>query len=429
MSKSSINSSFASEAEFPLYVSLAEQFASIRSDSELLCDPLEIEDYGVQTIVDVSPPKWHLAHTSWFFETFLLVPYLNHYCEFHVDFKRLFNSYYEQVGAYHPRPERGFLSRPKVSEVYAYRKHVDAAMQTLLSQADHAQRDDIVRLTRIGLNHEQQHQELLLTDIKHILGRNPLRPVYKKLPQRQDKAPPLQWQAFAGGLTEIGHDGNGFGYDNEQPRHRVYLEPFNIASRLVTNREYAEFIEDGAYQRAELWLSEGWGAIKAGKFARPMYWERQQDGWGQMTLGGLRALDMEAPVCHVNYYEACAYAEWAGKRLPTESEWETAAASVVPTGNLRDSGYLQPMAAAQSGLQQMFGDVWEWTQTAYAAYPGFHAPEGALGEYNGKFMCGQYVLKGGSCVTPADHIRASYRNFFYPADQWQFSGIRLAENN
>jgi len=429
MIKSSIQHHIASDTAFSRETLLAEVFSSIRSDSELLCKPLQIEDYGIQTMVDVSPPKWHLAHTSWFFETFLLVPCLTEYREFHAEFKHLFNSYYEQVGNYHPRAERGLLSRPTVAEVYAYRKHVDVAMQTLLAQTDDSQYDDIERLTRVGLNHEQQHQELLLTDIKHILGSNPLRPRYKDLPQKEAKAPALQWFTFAGGLTEIGHDGINFSYDNEQPRHRVYLESFRLASRLVTNREYVEFIEEQGYQRAELWLSEGWAAIKAKKFTGPMYWQRQQQRWWQMTLGGLRPLVMDAPVCHVNYYEACAYAQWAGKRLPTESEWEIAAASIKPVGNLRDSGYLHPLATEQQGLQQMFGDVWEWTQSAYAPYPGFNAAEGALGEYNGKFMCGQYVLKGGSCVTAADHIRASYRNFFYPADQWQFTGIRLAEDN
>ena len=408
--------------------SLIEQYQTIRTASESLCEPLEIEDYGIQTMPDVSPPKWHLAHTSWFFETFLLKPYLKDYSEFHPDYVRLFNSYYEQVGEYHPRPQRGFLSRPTVKDVLQYRAHVNAAMQQLLHQTDHSDWNDIAARTVIGLNHEQQHQELLLTDIKHIFGCNPLRPAYRELPESSAIAAPLQWIEQPGGLMEIGATGGDFAYDNEFPRHKVYLQPFKLASRLVTNAEYLAFMNDAGYDRPELWLSEGWKAIKEGRCAKPLYWEQRDGEWWQMTLGGMRRLDPNAPVCHVNYFEADAYANWAGKRLPTEAEWESIASANPIEGNLRDAGYLQPIASDTDGLQQLFGDVWEWTQSAYNPYPGFHAPKGALGEYNGKFMCGQYVLRGGSCVTPVDHIRASYRNFFYPADQWQFSGIRLAED-
>ena len=408
--------------------SLIEDFRTIRQATNDLCDPLEIEDYGVQTMPDVSPPKWHLAHTSWFFETFLLKPYLKDYREYHPDYVRLFNSYYEQVGEYHPRPQRGLLSRPTVKQIYAYREHVDAAMLQLLTQITHPEWTHIESRSIIGLNHEQQHQELLLTDIKHIFASNPLRPVYRELPQAVGSAMDLQWIDQAGGLIEIGADGNTFAYDNERPRHQVFLQPFKLASRPVTNAEYLDFINDGGYTRPELWLSEGWKAIKECHFNAPLYWEQRENEWWHMTLSGMQLLNQDAPVCHVNYFEADAYANWAGKRLPTEAEWESVAANLPILGNLRDQGFLQPQPGQTTGMQQLFGDVWEWTQSAYNPYPGFRSPTGALGEYNGKFMCGQYVLRGGSCVTPADHIRASYRNFFYPWDQWQFSGIRLAED-
>jgi len=408
--------------------SLIEGFRTIRQASNDLCAPLEIEDYGVQTMPDVSPPKWHLAHTSWFFETFLLKPYLKGYREYHPDYVRLFNSYYEQVGEYHPRPQRGLLSRPTVKQIYAYREHVDAAMQQLLTQITHPEWKHIESRSIIGLNHEQQHQELLLTDIKHIFASNPLRPVYRDLPHAIGSTVDLQWIDQAGGLIEIGADGNTFAYDNERPRHQVFLQPFKLASRPVTNAEYLDFINDGGYTRPELWLSEGWKAIKECRFNAPLYWEQRENEWWHMTLSGMQLLNPDAPVCHVNYFEADAYANWAGKRLPTEAEWENVAANLPIEGNLRNLGFLQPHPGQTTGMQQLFGDVWEWTQSAYNPYPGFQSPTGALGEYNGKFMCGQYVLRGGSCVTPADHIRASYRNFFYPGDQWQFSGIRLAED-
>ena len=412
----------------PVPTTLIEGFRRIRQASEDLCAPLEIEDYGVQTMPDVSPPKWHLAHTSWFFETFLLKPYLHGYREFHLNYVRLFNSYYEQVSEYHPRPLRGLLSRPTVKQVYAYRAYVDEAMQQLLSQTAHPEWMNIESRSIIGLNHEQQHQELLLTDIKHIFACNPLRPVYRDLPQTDAPAASMQWIEQAGGLVKIGATENAFAYDNERPRHQVFLQPFKLASRLVTNAEYLDFINDGGYTRPELWLSEGWKAIKDGRFKTPLYWEQHEGEWWYMTLSGMQPLNPNAPVCHVNYFEADAYANWAGKRLPTEAEWESVAVSQPIEGNMRDQGYLQPQPGQTAGMQQLFGDVWEWTQSAYSSYPGFQPPTGALGEYNGKFMCGQYVLRGGSCVTPADHIRTSYRNFFYPADQWQFSGVRLAED-
>ena len=407
---------------------LISEYNRVRKTSELLCEPLAIEDYGIQTMDDVSPPKWHLAHTSWFFETFLLKPFFAGYPEYNPQFAYLFNSYYEQVGQFYPRPKRGLLSRPTVNEVLKYRAYIDDFMRRLLAEPPTEHYQQIQQRVVIGINHEQQHQELLLTDIKHILGMNPLRPAYRDFNYPEKNAAPLNWVKFTGGLKSIGAAKEGFAFDNEQPLHDVWLQPFYIASRPVLNIEYINFINDGGYERSELWLSEGWKAIKDNRFAQPLYWEKKDGEWWHYTLGGLQPVNLQAPVCHVNYYEADAYATWCDKRLPTEQEWEMAAESAPVTGNLRSSGYMQPVASLEehNGLYQLYGDVWEWTQSAYSPYPGYKAAEGALGEYNGKFMCSQYVLKGGSCVTPADHIRRSYRNFFYPADQWQFSGIRLA---
>lgn len=414
------------EQPIPLY----QEFAQVRADSEALCAPLAIEDYGIQTMVDVSPPKWHLAHTSWFFETFLLKPYLNNYQEFDPHYTHLFNSYYEQVGVYHPRPERGLLSRPLVREVYAYRQHVNAAMQALLAQESLPDFNEIVRRTIIGLHHEQQHQELLLTDIKHIFAYNPLRPVYRDLPSmRADKPAAMQWHEQPGGVYEIGTDGTGqFAYDNETPRHKVYVNAFRIATRPVTNGEYLEFVQAGGYGNPAYWLSDGWKTVQTQHWRAPLYWYWQDSKWYEMTLGGMRELDEHAPVAHVSLYEAHAYANWHKQRLPSEVEWEIVAREQPIGGNLRNAGYLQPMQTTQNGLAQFYGDVWEWTQSSYSPYPGYRADAGALGEYNGKFMSSQVVLRGGSCVTPQNHIRASYRNFFYPGDRWQFSGIRLAED-
>ena len=410
--------------------SLEVSFTRVRQQSELLCEPLEIEDYGIQTIAEVSPPKWHLAHTAWFFETLLLKPFLSGYCEFNPLFAQLFNSYYDTIGHYHPRPERGLLSRPTVTEVYRYREYVDEHMMRLLSHHNHEFQDEIVRRTILGINHEQQHQELMLTDIKHIFASNPLRPTYRDLAiAPSTKADPVQWISFKGGVTSIGHKNCGFAYDNEMPRHKVYLEDFRLASRPVTNGEFIKFIEAGGYQNSELWLSDAWKAVNQQKWQTPLYWERIDGDWWHMTLAGMARVDDNTPVCHVSFYEAAAYARWAGKRLPTETEWEVAATDLPIEGNLHDIDLLHPMPAhGKSTLLQMYGDVWEWTQSAYAPYPGYHQAQGALGEYNGKFMSGQMVLRGGSCVTPADHIRPSYRNFFYPHDRWQFSGFRLAEN-
>ncbi|MEO1146443.1 MAG: ergothioneine biosynthesis protein EgtB [Cyanobacteria bacterium J06638_22] len=411
---------------YPL--SLVDRYGQVRQLSEALAAPLAIEDYGIQSMPDVSPTKWHLAHVTWFFETFLLRPYLKDYIVFHPKFGYLFNSYYEAIGQRHPRSERGLLSRPTVEEVYRYRAYVDDAMRSLLStQADHP---DVQERTILGLHHEQQHQELLLTDIKHVLAINPLRPAYREdLPQFESAPTPRKetWLDYPENRYTIGFEGTDFAFDNESPKHPVYLQDFWLASRLVTNGEYLEFMEAGGYEKPEYWLAEGWAMLQTQGWNAPLYWETVDGDWQLMTLGGMRSLNLDEPVCHVSYFEADAYATWAGKRLPTEAEWEVAAASVTPAGNLLERGYLHPVPATNvSRPDQLFGDVWEWTQSAYLPYPGFKAASGAIGEYNGKFMCNQMVLRGGSCVTPPGHIRATYRNFFPASTRWQFSGIRLA---
>ena len=418
---------FAADAEAP---SLLDRYRRIRALSERLCEPLSIEDYVLQTMPDVSPPKWNLAHTSWFFETFLLKPSLTGYREFHPLFNYLFNSYYEAVGERHPRPERGMLSRPTVAEVLAYRRHVDEAMARLLQSSEASPLRPLIEL---GLNHEQQHQELLVTDFKHILARNPLAPVYRERRIIHTPAPALEWQSFEGGVRSAGHAGDGFHFDNEAPRHDVLLRPFRLASRLVTNGEYLEFINAGGYREPRWWLSLGWTRVLEEGWQAPHYWEKVEGRWQSFTLSGLRPVEEHEPVCHVSYFEAEAYAAWRGKRLPSEAEWETAAAEERVAGNFLDSETFHPLAGSHQGgplqpaLAQLFGDVWEWTSSPYTPYPGYRAPEGPVGEYNGKFMCNQYVLRGGSCATPADHIRATYRNFFPPEARWQFTGIRLAE--
>lgn len=407
---------------------LYADYCAVRKCTEDLCSPLSVEDYGVQSMPDVSPPKWHLAHTAWFFETFLLLPYLRGYSVFHPRFHYLFNSYYETAGKLFPRPQRGLLSRPTVDEVYRYRKHVDAAMEELIRTC---QSRDVIERTVLGINHEQQHQELLLTDVKHNFSINPLRPAYREAAAVPDvAATKLEWLEFRGGLYSLGHGGVGFAYDNEGPRHKVYLEDFALASRPVTNGEYIEFIEAGGYWRPEYWMSEGWAAVNNRGWNAPLYWEEIDSDWWVMTLSGMQKLDRSAPVCHVSFYEADAYARWAGKRLPGEAEWELVATGCAVNGNMLESDYLEPVPAPNGSAapSQVFGDVWEWTRSAYGPYPGYRAPEGPIGEYNGKFMSNQMVLRGGSCATPRSHIRATYRNFFYPVDRWQFSGIRLADD-
>lgn len=406
------------------------QFASVRRQSCRLAAPLTEADQTVQSMPDVSPTKWHLAHTTWFFETFLLLPHLPGYTEFDRRFGYLFNSYYEAVGDRYPRPQRGLLSRPGVAEIGAYRAHVDAAMERLFGRIGESRWPEIDALIELGLHHEQQHQELILMDIKHVLSVNPLLPGYQPaVPSERRTAPPLDWIDFPGGLHAIGHVGSGFVFDNEAPRHKVWLENFRLASRLVTSGEYLAFIADGGYKRPEFWLSEGWATVCREAWQAPLYWRLEGENWSIFTLSGPRRLDPAEPVCHVSHYEADAYARWVGKRLPSEAEWEVAAAEIELAGNLADRGLFHPQPAGSGrGMQQLIGDVWEWTSSPYIAYPRFQPPSGAIGEYNGKFMSNQMVLRGGAAVTPADHIRVTYRNFFPPSARWAFSGIRLAED-
>jgi ergothioneine biosynthesis protein EgtB len=414
----------------------AERYASVRSFTERLCAPLETEDFVVQSMADVSPTKWHLAHTSWFFETFVLRPYADGYREIDPAYGFLFNSYYVQAGERHCRAQRGYISRPTVAAVFAYRRHVDAAMERLLTAAPEHVTETVAPLVEIGLHHEQQHQELMITDIKHVFSVNPLRPSYVGIEtdpaaRPAGDAPALDWIPYDGGLHEIGHQGPGFHYDNEAPRHRTYLEPYALANRLVTNGEYLRFMEDGGYERPELWLSLGWATAEEHGWSEPFYWERRDGDWWLYTLAGMRRVDPHEPVVHLSYFEADAYARWAGARLPSEAEWEVAAAGIDISGTFAESGRFHPERAGRpdrSGLHQMYGDVWQWTRSQYEPYPGYRPPQGALGEYNGKFMCNQFVLRGGSCATSRTHIRATYRNFFPPEATWQFTGLRLARD-
>ncbi|MNU63755.1 Iron(II)-dependent oxidoreductase EgtB [compost metagenome] len=414
-----------------------DRYDAVRATSTALAAPLSPEDCQVQSMPDCSPVKWHLAHTTWFFETFLLTRFEPSSPPFHPQYRMLFNSYYNAIGAKHPRPQRGLLSRPPLAEVLRYRQHVDDAMHALISRLG-GNDPAFDTLLELGLNHEQQHQELILTDIKHMLSANPLKPAYvaagsPALPP----ATPTGWTRYAGGITRVGHDGHGFGFDNEGPAHDVLLAPFHLADRLVTQDEYLAFIRDGGYKRPELWLSLGWDLICAQAWRAPLYWEEEQDQWRAFTLHGMQDLELQAPVTHVSYFEADAYARWAGVRLPREAEWEHAARQLAEDtfserANMLENGHLDPRPApsgnGSGGPVQLFGDAWEWTSSAYDAYPGFQPDAGAVGEYNGKFMCNQFVLRGGSCVTPRDHIRPSYRNFFPPEARWQFSGIRLARD-
>jgi ergothioneine biosynthesis protein EgtB len=413
---------------------LADDFRRVRAFTEKLCEPLEPEDYVVQSMPDCSPTKWHLAHVSWFFETFVLGPNVSGYRSLHPQYTYLFNSYYNAIGERHCRSKRGLISRPTVKETYRYRAYVDEHMLELLSTADDELLDRLASLVVLGLHHEQQHQELLVTDLKHTLAANPLHPVYlARQPQAVSSPPRLRWLSFDGGLVWIGHDGHGFAFDNESPRHQHFLQPFELAARPITNGEYLAFMADDGYQRPELWLSAGWGTAQDNGWEAPLYWERQDGRWFAQTLAGLLAVDPAEPVCHLSYYEADAYARWAGARLPTEAEWEIASANVPMDGNFVENGRFHPAPLdtqidTSQGPQRMFGDLWEWTQSSYSPYPGFRPAEGAVGEYNGKFMCNQYVLRGGSCATARDHIRRTYRNFF-PADaRWQFMGVRLARD-
>ena len=406
---------------------LAARYQAIRSFTVGLCAGLAPEDMVVQSMPDVSPTKWHLAHTSWFFETFLLQPHLPGYQPLNPTYAFLFNSYYQQAGERHCRAQRGYISRPTVAQVMDYRAHVDQAMANLLRSEPDA---EVSGLIELGLNHEQQHQELMLTDIKHVFSVNPLRPVFvasEASPKSQipDPISPNVWQPYDEGVYEIGHAGPGFAYDNETPRHRQFVNAFEIASRLVTNGEYLQFMQDGGYTRPELWLSLGWDAVQVNQWTEPFYWEKRDGEWWNFTLSGMRRVDPAEPVCHLSYFEADAYARWAGARLPTEEEWEIAAANRPLAGNFVESGLFHP--APQNDLQ-LYGDVWQWTQSQYSPYPGFKPAAGAVGEYNGKFMCNQFVLRGGSCATAQSHMRATYRNFFPPEATWQFTGLRLARD-
>jgi ergothioneine biosynthesis protein EgtB len=410
---------------------LVQQYCSVRQQSEAFCKPLTAEDLMVQSCAEASPGKWHLAHTSWFFETFILREYLSGYREFHPDFFWLFNSYYKTVSEHPEKKLRSSFSRPSLESILMYRRRVDSAIETLI---DGGLPEEAQRRLILGLNHEQQHLELLATDIKHAFWTNPLHPAYRDEPLLGTGAAarPMTWIAHPGGLHEVGFSGPGFSFDNETPRHKEYLEPFEIASRPVNCAEYLEFMESGGYERPDLWLSEGWDTVEAQNWRAPLYWHREggSSEWSVFTLRGNAPLsDLEAtPVCHLSYFEADAFARWSGKRLPTEAEWEVVAAGRPVEGNLYENGALHPVAPVDSGdaPQQMFGDVWEWTRSPYVGYPGYRPLPGALGEYNGKFMCNQMVLRGGSAVTPASHIRAEYRNYFAPATRWQFSGLRLA---
>ena len=426
-----IGSSRGDVSSHPTAESLAARYRDVRAFTEQLTGGLAAEDMVVQSMPDVSPTKWHLAHTSWFFERFVLMEHLPGYAPLNATYLYLFNSYYQQAGERHCRDQRGYISRPTVAEVMAYRRHVDGAMAKLLEEADESRLHAIDSLITLGTHHEQQHQELMLTDIKHVFSVNPLRPVYRELAARPAAAPvrPLDWIGFNAGVREIGYAGSGFAFDNEGPRHREFLEPFELADRLVTNGEYLEFMDDGGYERPELWLSLGWAAVQEKSWSEPFYWERRDGAWMLFTLGGMRVVDPDEPVCHLTFFEADAYARWAGARLPTEAEWEVAAEGQPIAGNFVEAGRFHPAAAPMGdGLRQMYGDVWEWTASPYIAYPGFRPAEGAVGEYNGKFMCNQFVLRGGSCATSHTHIRPTYRNFFPPDAAWQFTGVRLARD-
>jgi ergothioneine biosynthesis protein EgtB len=413
-----------------------ERFVDVRRQSEALTANLTPEDQSIQSMPDVSPTKWHLAHTTWFFETFILTRFDPGYRVFDPAFAYLFNSYYEAAGPRHPRPERGLLSRPTVDVVAAYRDHVNAAMTRFVEEAPAEAWLEAAPLLELGVHHEQQHQELILMDIKHVFSINPLLPAYQApRPQVRGPARPLCWVAFPGGLVEIGHRGSAFAFDNEMPRHKVWLEPFRLASRPTSCGEYLDFIEAGGYERPEFWLSDGWATMRQQGWEAPLYWSREDGEWSIFTLSGRSRLNPVEPVCHVSFYEADAFAKWAGKRLPSEAEWEIAAESLPMAGNFADCRTFHPRADGaaapdddEPGLRQMFGDVWEWTASPYSPYPRFRAAGGAVGEYNGKFMCNQMVLRGGAAVTPAGHVRGTYRNFFPPSARWAFAGLRLAED-
>jgi ergothioneine biosynthesis protein EgtB len=405
---------------------LIAEYRRVRSFSETLCRPLSVDDYQIQSIVQTSPPKWHIAHVTWFFEVFVLPHFDSRYQPFNAGYDYLFNSYYYTHGQMHPRPNRGLLSRPIVEEVYQYRRYVDDAMVRLMADVEVSQWEAVVFRVILGLNHEEQHQELLLMDIKHNFSLNPLCPAY-----RDDLVPPsgrgreMGWSDRAGGIQQIGSAGDSFAYDNETPRHQVLLQDHRLGDRFVTNGEYLAFMEDGGYGEPALWLSDGWAFLQKDGWSHPLYW-RQDGDWKEFTLGGLRALNPDQPVCHISFYEADAFARWAGKRLPLESELEGRLSELPVIGHFADQELFHPKPSGEQA--QWYGDLWAWTASPYMPYPGFRPLEGSMGEYNGKFMSNQMVLKGGSCITPSGHTRASYRNFFYPDERWAFTGLRLAED-
>jgi ergothioneine biosynthesis protein EgtB len=412
---------------------LGERYRHVRHFSAKLCETLEPEDYVIQTMPETSPTKWHLAHTSWFFETFVLKRFFPNYDSQHPQYAFLFNSYYNAVGPFYSRPHRGLLSRPTVKEVFHYRTDMDLLMSELIGSADEQLLEKLKSVLILGLHHEQQHQELMVTDIKNVFWQNPLRPAFRKRDAvKASKVTAMEWLPFKEGIQWVGHEGAEFSFDNENPRHRVFVPSFSLASRLVTNAEFLAFIEDGGYRRSELWLSLGWNTLNERSWNCPLYWEKRDGKWFNMTLGGMMEVIPEEPVCHVSLFEADAFARWSGARLPTEEEWETASSGLPLKGNFAESElfHVTPLASSEPAGKpaQMFGDVWEWTRSSYSPYHGYSAAPGALGEYNGKFMCNQYVLRGGSCATSQSHIRRTYRNFFPPDVRWQFMGIRLAKD-
>ena len=419
---------------------LRDRFHQIRTFTNALCAGLEPEDYVVQSMPDVSPTKWHLAHTTWFFETFILKKFIAGYQSTIPEYAYLFNSYYNAAGDMHRRDLRGLISRPTVKEAHRYRASIDAHIDDLLSNVDETLLNEIESILILGIHHEQQHQELLITDIKHVFAQNPIHPVFRerKINSRAERMIPMQFVHFDETTAWVGHDGHGFAYDNEGPRHQVLIPAFSLGSRPVTNGEYMAFIEDNGYKRPEFWLSLGWMTVNEQRWEAPLYWNKRDGAWWNFTLSGFRPVDESEPVTHVSYFEADAYANWTGARLATEFEWEHATMNCSIEGNFVENELFHPaLVAVESALsadksarhlQQMFGDVWEWTRSAYSPYPGYRAAPGALGEYNGKFMCNQYVLRGGSCATSRTHIRPTYRNFFQPEKRWQFTGIRLARD-
>ena len=429
----SLSSSDRAEARSQLLARLSDT----RAQTHSLAAPLSAEDQQAQSMADASPTKWHLAHTTWFFETFVLAPNVRGFAPFDPSFGYLFNSYYETVGPRHPRPARGLLTRPSLDRVLEWRDRTDAALSRFIRTAPDETLIAAAPMIELGINHEEQHQELILMDALHLLSLNPLAPAYASaLPVARKHTSAHVWVGVEGSLAEIGHDGSqenaGFAFDNEGPRHKIWLEDYALGNRLVTNGEFLDFIDAGGYREPRFWLSDGWAWVQSESVAHPLYWRETDDGWREFTLRGLAALDPSSPIAHLSYFEADAYARFCDARLPTEAEWEHAthrAAREAASANLLDSGMLKPMAAQDgAGLRQMIGDLWEWTRTAYGPYPGFRAAEGAIGEYNGKFMSGQMVLRGGSFATPHRHIRTSYRNFFYPHQRWMFSGLRLARD-